>query len=125
MSQSRIVIYTIASLFALLLLLFPYYLANSKRNLAKINSLAAATSSTKPIKTFSSYYKKIRGGFVLTLYTGHDPSFLAEYVTISKINDKYFVNLITGPGIEGAILLEGQEALDFLREHEIDVSKFN
>ncbi len=124
--KKRLIIYPIVVLVAVILLILPGFLTNPQRNLGSIAAITKNSPQQTTHKSFSSYLKQFPGGYVLTFHTGGINSFGAtEFVIITKINDALVVDTISGPGPQNAHRLREQDAIDFLKKHEIDLSEFD
>lgn len=77
--------------------------------------LAATWWYQRPyFKSFGSY------GFIATYHSIDDPIYDAEYIIVSKINNKLVVEIIAKPGVEGVTVLKDKEAENYLRKLDID-----
>jgi hypothetical protein len=122
---NRLILYPIVILFALAIFLFSSFLISPLRNLRSISKQVNPNQS-QTLRTFSSFAKTFpKNGYVLTFHTNHQPEYNgAEFVTITNIRGRLIVELIIGPGKDGVVRYRGEEAQQFINEHEIDLSKF-
>lgn len=103
------------------MLIIPSYLSSPQRNIRAIVNAASQNPSSKTHQTFASYYHLFSRGYVLVLYTGNQSEFSSEYVIVSKIDNKIIVDLIHGAGSENVSQLLGDDAISFLKEHQISL----
>ena len=122
--KRRFILYSGSLLVSVGLLLLPGILLNPYRNISAA-SRSVVTTNGAVGRTFSSYYHRYTSGYILVFHTGDDPQFSpAEYVTISRINKKLVVELINGAGVENAVRLENNDAVQYIKDHHIDLSSF-
>ena len=107
-------------------MLLPSFLINPKRNLSSVAAVARNNPQLTTHKTFSSYFTQFPGGYILTFHTGNSSNFgSAEFISISRMGKVTVVDTINGEGPENAHRLKGQAALDFIKEHQIDLAPFD
>tara|TARA_Y100001935_G_scaffold237748_1_gene223490 strand:- start:106 stop:510 length:405 start_codon:yes stop_codon:yes gene_type:complete len=123
---NRFILYPIIILFTLTIILLPSFLLSPQRNIRSV-SKQVNPNQAQTLRSFSSFAKTFPNGkgFTLAFHTNNQPEYEgAEFVIITCLKDKLTVELIIGPGEDGIISYENNEARQFLVEHNIDISKF-
>lgn len=121
---SRYIIYPILILLTLITLYLPTFLLNPKRNFSQLTK--TSLQNKKTVRSFSSFFTKLPRGYIITLYTGKDSDFSpTEYLTITKLGNRLYVDLVNGPGPNNVIQLKDIQASAYLKEHGLSLMEFD
>lgn len=100
-------------------------LFNSRRSFLKLQKLAQTRASESEFNYYSSYYKRGMYCDVYVLSVEYDLRFYPNiYIIITKFDSgRLIVDLISGPGPENTVALEGEDAWQYLATMSLDLPR--
>jgi hypothetical protein len=90
-----------------------------------INAIISQIDAPGRYTTTNGYlHLRSNSDYVLTFYVGLESQYAPiQYITVSRTGEDYFVDLIQGPGHENVVLLQHQDAKNYIETHNVPIAR--